>query len=56
MKKWKWKWRHFLLEVILQGLRGYLKYSLSYRQLVEMMLERGVSGTCALPLDSNRCS
>ena len=36
------KWRHFQSEIILLGVRWYLRYSLSYRDLEEIMLERGV--------------
>jgi transposase-like protein len=36
------KWRHFEAEIILLCMRGYLRYSLSYRDLEEMMLERGL--------------
>jgi transposase-like protein len=36
------KWRHFLPDVILLNVRWYSCYSLSYRDLEEMMLERGV--------------
>jgi transposase, IS6 family len=36
------KWRHFLPEVILLNVRWYCRYSLSYRDLEEMNLERGV--------------
>ena len=36
------KWRHFVPTVILQCLRWYLRYPLSYRNLEEMMKERGV--------------
>ncbi|NEQ97092.1 MAG: IS6 family transposase [Cyanothece sp. SIO2G6] len=36
------KWRHFESEIILLGVRWYLRYSLSYRDLEEIMLERGV--------------
>ena len=36
------KWRHFVPDVILQCLRWYLRYPLSYRNLEEMMSERGV--------------
>ena len=35
------KWRHFEKEIILLCVRWYLKYSLSYRNLIEMMTERG---------------
>ncbi|MBD1845709.1 IS6 family transposase [Cyanobacteria bacterium FACHB-63] len=37
------KWRHFLLEIILLNVRWYCRYSLSYRDLEEMMQERGVA-------------
>ena len=36
------KWRHFESEIILLCLRWYLRYSLSYRDLEEMVLERGL--------------
>ncbi|WP_242043473.1 IS6 family transposase [Leptolyngbya sp. FACHB-671] len=36
------KWRHFLPEIILLNLRWYCRYSLSLRNLEEMMAERGV--------------
>jgi transposase, IS6 family len=36
------KWRHFLSEIILLNVRWYCRYSLSYRDLEEMMAERGV--------------
>ncbi len=36
------KWRHFLPEVILLNVRWHSGYSLSYRDLEEMMLERGI--------------
>ena len=36
------KWRHFQTEIILLNVRWYLKYPLSYRNLEEMMLERGL--------------
>ena len=36
------KWRHFKPEIILLNVRWYLRYSLSYRDLAEMMLERGL--------------
>ena len=36
------KWKHFAGEIILQTIRWYLKYSSSYRNLEEMMAERGV--------------
>src|SRR5512135_331561 len=36
------KWRHYESEIILLCVRWYLRYSLSYRDLEEMMLERGL--------------
>jgi IS6 family transposase len=36
------KWRHFQPELILLCVRWYLRYPLSYRDLEEMMLERGL--------------
>jgi transposase-like protein len=36
------KWRHFQAEIILMCVRWYLRYPLSYRDLEEMMLERGL--------------
>ena len=38
----EFKGSHFEREVILWGLRGYVAYPISYRQLEEMMQERGV--------------
>jgi transposase, IS6 family len=37
------KWRHFEAEIILLCVRWYLRYSLSYRDLEEMMAERGLT-------------
>jgi IS6 family transposase len=37
------KWHHFLPEMILLNVRWYCRYSLSYRDLEEMMAERGVA-------------
>jgi transposase-like protein len=37
------KWRHFEADIILLCVRWYLRYALSYRDLEEMMLERGLS-------------
>ena len=37
------KWRHFQQELILLVVRWYLAYSLSYRNLEEMMLERNIT-------------
>jgi transposase, IS6 family len=35
------KWKHFRPDVILLTVRWYLRYPLSYRQVEEMMVERG---------------
>src|SRR5947209_611412 len=37
------KWRHFESEIILLCVRWYLRYALSYRDLEEMMAERGLT-------------
>lgn len=37
------KWRHFEKEIILLNVRWYLRYPLSYRDLEEMMLQRGLN-------------
>lgn len=37
------KWRHYRAEIILLCVRWYLRYALSYRDLEEMMSERGLS-------------
>jgi transposase, IS6 family len=37
------KWRHFQADIILLCVRWYLRYALSYRDLEEMMVERGLS-------------
>lgn len=39
------KWRHFQSEIILLCVRWYLRYSLSFRDLKEIILER------ELPID-----
>ena len=36
------KWWHFLPEIILLNVRWYCRYALSYRDLEEMMAERGI--------------
>ncbi len=36
------KWRHFQGEIILWAVRWYCKFGISYRDLEEMLLERGV--------------
>ena len=40
--KHPFKWRHFQSDIILLCIRWYLRYPLSYRNLEEMMLERGL--------------
>ena len=37
------KWRHYRAEIILLCVRWYLRYALSYRDLEEMMTERGLT-------------
>lgn len=37
------KWRHFAGDMILWGVRWYCRYGISYRELQEMMAERGVA-------------
>jgi transposase, IS6 family len=37
------KWRHFTAEVILCAVRWYLRYALSYRDVEELLRERGIS-------------
>ena len=37
------KWKQFQPEIIMLSLHLYLKYSLTYRSMVEMMAERGLS-------------
>ena len=36
------KWSHFKKNIILMGVRWYVAYPLSYRQIEELMEERGV--------------
>ena len=36
------KWRHFQEDIIMMSVRWYLSYSLSYRDIEELMLERGI--------------
>ncbi len=36
-------WRHFEAEIILLCVRWYLKYASSYRDVEEMMMERGLT-------------
>ncbi len=37
------KWKHFNPELILWGVRWYCRYAISYRDLEEMMEERGIN-------------
>src|SRR3546814_3044963 len=37
------KWRHFQGDVILWAVRWYCRYPISYRDLEEMLTERGIS-------------
>ena len=46
------KWKHYAGEMILLNVRWYLKYALSYRNLEEMMAERGVK---VVPLQKSYC-
>jgi transposase-like protein len=41
--KQPFKWRHFQQEIILLNVRWYCRYPLSYRNLEEMMAERGLN-------------
>ena len=36
------KWKHYEPEIILWGVRWYCRYPISYRELREMMMERGL--------------
>ena len=36
------KWRHFAPEIILCAVRWYLRYCLSYREVEELLVERGL--------------
>ncbi len=50
--KTPFKWRHYQSKIILQSVRWYLSYPLSYRQVAEMVNERGmeVHHTGCVPL------
>ena len=43
MTKDLFKWRYYQAEIILTCVRCYLRYALSYRDLEELMTERGLS-------------
>ena len=38
----QFKWRHLKGELILWAVRWYCKYGISYRELADMLTERGV--------------
>ncbi|MED4237585.1 IS6 family transposase [Priestia megaterium] len=42
-KENSFKWKHYQSDIILLTVRWYLRYNLSFRDLVEMMEERGLS-------------
>ncbi|PEO04021.1 IS6 family transposase, partial [Bacillus pseudomycoides] len=42
-KKNLFKWKHYQPDIILLTVRWYLRYNLSFRDLVEMMEERSLS-------------
>ncbi len=52
------KGRHFQRDIILWAVRWYSKYGISYRELQEMLAERGVNVDCThdLPLGSALCA
>ncbi len=53
------KGRHFQRDIILWAVRWYCKYGISYRELQEMLAERGVSECRSLhdlPLGSALCA
>jgi IS6 family transposase len=52
------KGRHFQRDIILWAVRWYCKYGISYRELQEMLAERGVNVRSLhdLPLGSALCA
>ncbi|MED3090391.1 IS6 family transposase, partial [Bacillus toyonensis] len=42
-KTTNFKWKHYQPEIIIRTVGWYLRYHLSFRDLVEMMEERGLS-------------
>jgi transposase-like protein len=42
-KQNSFKWKHYQPDIIMLNVRWYLRYNLSFRDLVEMMEERGLS-------------
>lgn len=41
-KKNLFKWKHYQPDIILLTVRWYLRYNLNFRDLMEMMAERGI--------------
>ena len=41
-RPWLFKWRQFEAEIIICAVRWYLRYSLSYREVQELLAERGI--------------
>ncbi len=42
-RPWLFKWRQFEAEIIVCTVRWYLRYSLSYREVQELLAERGIN-------------
>src|SRR5919106_6246147 len=42
-RPWLFKWRQFEAEIIVCAVRWYLRYSLSYREVQELLTERGIN-------------
>src|SRR5215471_6998526 len=40
------KWRHFEPEIIVCAVRWYLRFSLSYRDVKELLMEQGLPADC----------
>ncbi len=49
------KGRHFFKDIILMAVRWYIAYNLSYRDIEELMAERGISVDHSTIVSSN-CS
>src|SRR5712692_1559824 len=54
------KWRHFEPEIIVCAVRWYLRFSLSYRDIEELLMERGLPAehstmALAAALRNKRC-
>jgi IS6 family transposase len=50
------KGRHFQRDIILWAVRWYCKYGIGYRELQEMLAERGECRSSDLPLGSALCA